>query len=273
MPIPRKDIIHPSGIWVPQREPVRGYRPSDVAQGLRHKRYLDRFRMAVGYGTGTQWPTAHGGAVTNLSTGNGTIAGGDANTGVLCYISVRSNTVTISSVVLDPAGTNQALALVGSGVNTDATVTTNYLYGLVGPTAVTTVPVKVTLSAAPSSVQVTAAYFIGVNQVFASAFINVNSHQDSSNPTVTITTASGNATTAFACDNAASAGLAGTPFTRIWLDNTILDNGGNYNLSSGSSDVYSWTGSSAPWTSLGCCIVAAAAAGGGSKNLAAMGVG
>lgn len=191
--------------------------------------------MAVGYlGGGSKWNLAHG-TVTPIVTGNGTIAGGDANTWLIAFVAHDSG-ATITTVTLDAAGTPQALSFIGT-VSNPAATQVGELWGKQSPTAVSGKTIEVAFSGA-GEVMAGASYFTGVTGTLTFSSTNGTSNA----PSLAVTTAAGDATLTFVFDNkAATLSNPGTGAqTTIELQSVNIDGGAGYALSLASSDNHVW---------------------------------
>ena len=136
-------------IWVPERLGVGVYKPSDVN---RYKRYLDRFRCAVAFGSSSNIAGATGSSATSASWA---ISG--SNLVIVVYVSINSLTATIDSVTWSlGSGTAVSVLEVISGTSRTA------IWAIPAPTSGTGT-YTVTLSASVPY-QIGANYFTGADQ-------------------------------------------------------------------------------------------------------------
>ena len=136
-------------IWVPERNGVGVYKPADVS---RYKRYLDRFRCAVAFGSSSNIAGATGSSATSASWA---ISGSDLV--IVVYVSIYSLTATIDSVTWSlGSGTSVSVKEVISGTSRTA------IWAIPAPTSGTGT-YTVTLSASVPH-QIGANYFTGADQ-------------------------------------------------------------------------------------------------------------
>ena len=136
-------------LWVPERLGVGVYRPSDVN---RYKRYLDRFRCAVAFGSSSNIAGATGSSATSASWA---ISG--SNLVIVVYVSINSLTATISSVTWS-LGSGTPVSIKEVIADTSRTA----IWAIPAPTSGTGT-YTVTLSASVPH-QIGANYFTGADQ-------------------------------------------------------------------------------------------------------------
>ena len=142
-------MVYKRSLWVPERLGVGVYRPSDVN---RYKRYLDRFRCAVAFGSSSNIAGATGSSATSASWA---ISG--TNLVIIVYISINSLTATISSVTWSlGSGTSVSVKEVISGTTRTA------IWAIPAPTSGTGT-YTVSFSASVPH-QIGANYFTGADQ-------------------------------------------------------------------------------------------------------------
>lgn len=157
---------------------------------------------------------------------------------------------TVTSLVWDPLGVNQALssqvAVLDFGVATHLQG-----FGLVNPTPGASKVVRITMSST-SDIMLCGAAYAGVNQTTPIA----NRNSNTTGAALAITTTAGDAaTTVIATSNTVSASSQ----TLIALGSFVLDLGADYGLASGASLTFTWTASGATQAVLGAAIQQAAA--------------
>lgn len=190
-----------------------------------------------------------------------TIDGGHSNTYLVCWVGMATSAVTITGVVWDPAGVNQALTAVNAAVTAGSTYT-KQPWGLVNPTAGASKVVRVTLSAATSNVNIGCAVYDSVDQVTPAA----NFTSNTTGAALTVTAVSGDATTTSIIT---SATVTSSDQTDIWGDSapSASADGGDYALASGNV-THTWTTTGGTKLVAGFAIQQAAAGGDPEGSLA-----
>lgn len=190
---------------------------------------------------------------------NITVAAG-SNTALVFQITFTAN-VTGITCTWDSGGTNQSMTVLNSQKE-DTWSNYVYVFGLLAPTTGNkTLAVSWTTN---SSITACAAAFDGVLQTsIAAAFTNAaNNSANSANPSLSITTASGDATFAgIVCSNS----ISGVTTTQLYR-NGSAHQAASYALSSGSSDAHTWTMSSSNWGMAGIRLNQVSAGGRTTKN-------
>ena len=212
--------------------------------------------MAVNIGTvgAANWYSAWArGASSPVVSGNMSVVGTDADRILIGFIT-RDATTTISSVVLDAAGTNQALVLI-NGVNNGAGQRVE-LWGLLNPAAVGSAGITVTFSGS-GEVTVAGAVFRGADQGALAATCVFSSSTGTTNAaTASVPTANGSATVSVSCDDKSRSGSnPGGVQTTIEISNVVIDSCAGYTLSSGAADTHTWAYSGACAWALGCLLI------------------
>jgi len=176
-----------------------------------------------------------GSSVTSLNYTNITVASGSNRALVLaCSFQAIVSSVTAT---WDSGGTNQSMTLVKSQNNsTNGRVT--YLFGLLAPTTGNlTLAVSWTTS---TNAGCSAVAFNGVIQIdTATAFTNaVGGSGNGVAPSLAVTTSNGDATVS----SVVQSGSPGTASFTTFMLNTSNGYGAQYNLSTGTTDTHTWTG-------------------------------
>ncbi len=180
-----------------------------------------------------------GGGTGNPIDVTHTISGG--NRYVFVQV-VSSNTFpTISSVVWDPGGVNEALSLIGT--DNRASDARTSVYGRVNPTA-KTATMRVTLSAGDGSgTYVAVSSFTGVHQTTPLGTVVTADGGTSSTPTVTVSAAAGDLIVDFMGTKETSGNkTAGPGQTERWDGTNGQSNGAGSTEAGAASVVMNWTG-------------------------------
>lgn len=213
--------------------------------------------------------------VTGLACTNLTITGGLTNSAMVCQINLSLQTPTSEVVSYDLVGANQLMTLIVAR-NTSSGTGRAELWGLINPVAGNK-SVKYT-GVGTSDVDINCVSWQGVDQTGgATSFPNSTSAiGTSAAPSVTITSAVGNATMDSTVNDTST--LSAPTKTQTFIDNTPASISGGGSRAAGASPnvVHAWTlaiGTS-NWASVGTDLLAAG--GGGctlSPTLTLLGVG
>jgi hypothetical protein len=219
--------------------------------------------MAIATGTDAVWYASWTPSDTSPTvSGNMTVVGSDANRLLLAFVTYDTS-LTISSVVADTAGTNEALALIG-GISNTASQRVE-IWGRLAPTAFASKGIAVTFTGS-GKMTVSGATFRGVDQgALATSCLFGSANGTGTSAARNVGTAPGNATVSVCCDNkVATCSNPGSVQTTIEISNAVIDSGAGYTLSAGTDDQHTWTyGSSVPWA-IGTVLIYAAGASGAS---------
>ncbi len=165
-------------------------------------------------------------------------------------VSTNGFPASITSVVWDPTGVNQALSVVATrSLSTDVR---NVVYGLVNPTAKTAI-MRVTLSTTDSDgTFVAVSSFTGVDQTTPLG-TPVTAASGSGSPTVTVSAATGDLVVDFMATKETSGNkTAGSGQTEIWDGVGPPDADGAGSTKPGAASVVmSWTGVTEEWATIG----------------------
>jgi hypothetical protein len=165
-----------------------------------------------------------------------TVSAGSNSVLVAMLVMDHTATVTVSSVVWDPTGANQALTLIRSDNNTSGgggVGALTALYGLVNPTAGASKILKASFSAATPNSYLAAITFTGANQTggsttFPNSTGSTGNNTTTSTTSLTVTSATGDAVVALY--NAASQNVSSMNGTQVWIDSSstgAISGGGN----------------------------------------------
>jgi hypothetical protein len=216
-------------------------------------------------------------ATSLVNTASGTYTG-TANTSItngltlgafLVFIAVETNTVPITAVHLDAAGTNQALSVLGAINTPSGGLGRAEIWGLLNPTAVTNKAITLTSSAVSATVMFYGASFSGV-QSFGTA---VTAASASGTAGVTVASNASDIPVAIMIGVGGS-GVTAIPTptsnTIIFLDNQDMSTGSAYLSPGVASAAFTATGAGVPWVAVGVDLVAASLALVGAAKLVMM---
>lgn len=204
-----------------------------------------------------------------------TITAAMSGPAVLCQVNLSLQTVTTPALTWDFGGSAQPMGLIG-GKNTSSGTGRAELWGLVNPASGNKIA-KYTAAAGTTDIDINCVSWSGVDQTGgATSFPHFNSaNGTSTTPSVTVTSAVGNATMDSTVNDTST--LSAPTQTQSFIDNVpnLISGGGS--RGTGASVTHAWTlalgGSN--WASAGTDILAAGAGGGCtvSPTLALLGVG
>jgi hypothetical protein len=214
--------------------------------------------MSVALGTGSTVGENHGSGLITIASGTVVVAAADANRCLILGVAHSNVAVTAPTCIFDAAGANQAMTLLGSQVNSSNTSLVQ-LWGLLAP-ATSAASKSCTLAwTGSSSVNVAGAYFTGVDQgSLAASVVFSSAAATGTGPTLTFSTAAGNADYSIAAGNATqNLTNPGAIITSVNVQNSFVGYGQGYILSAGASDTHLWhLGGSVPWAEAGVLIYA-----------------
>ena len=210
--------------------------------------------MAVAIDTvGTEGGT---GSYVETISSVGTVGSG-TNRAIVCQLIFDIASVTGVSVVWDPEDANEAMSLIGK--TSDDCL---QFWGLVNPTTGSGKNVTATWTNTKSCA-ISNVSFTGVNQSGGTSSFTYEAEVtgNSTTPSITVTTANGNATMDVGLNTAAP--FASPTQTQTLANNSMPINyvGGSVGLAAAATNVHSWTlAGSGAWREAGANIIAAAAA-------------
>ncbi len=211
--------------------------------------------MAVAFDANATADTTQN-AVATITNGNLTIGSG-SNRALIVQLSFSNQALSALTVKWDVAGANQSLTLIGT-VNVSGA--RSELWGLINPASGNKI---VTVNWTGSSdVCCNATAWTGVDQTGgATSFPNFTSATNTTgNPSLTITSAVGNATMAVATNLSS---ISAPTQTQTFLDTTPSNISGAGSRAAGAATVtHGWTSGGGAWSEAGCDIAAAGGGGG-----------
>lgn len=177
--------------------------------------------------------------VTTLDNGNLTIGSG-ANRVLVAQIALTPNTTIVSTCVWDPVGANQSLTKINSAVEGAGTIGRVEIWALVAPVSGNKI-LRCTTSGTATDLFLNGVSFIGVNQTGGvTTFPNTSGATAvGGNPSVTVTSSSGNAVVDV---SAAVENYSSPTQTPLFIDNngSVVGTGGSW-ASGAASVTLSWT--------------------------------
>lgn len=215
--------------------------------------------MAVAFDAKSTAATATSAAASPLTHSNMTVGSG-SNRVLLATFYFSNKTRTISSVVWDAAGANQAMTLIQSQATT-GTNGISYLYGLVNPVSGNKT-LTITWTGGTSDVAVACASYTGADQTGGTTTFNNSSTNTGTGTTatITITTSTTDAVVAHHVNN--QFGFSSANGTSIYSQSSLTgSSAGNYEVNGATATLTAtWNGSD-NWASVGTNIKALATIG------------
>lgn len=186
------------------------------------------------------------GTTSPLDSGNFNVVSGDTDRVALAFLAFDTS-LTVTGVVINPTGTNEAMSFIGSKDGDGGQRIE--VWGILNPSAFITGVIRVTFTGS-GEMTVGGAVFKGVDQGTLAASVVFSSDKGTgTSASIAMSTASGDATvSAMVGDKVRSTSNPGGVQTTIEITNVNYTAAMGYTLSSGASDSHAWTLSgSATW--------------------------